>query len=181
MILAQTVIILLLLAEANAAPHVEWYQDSSVRAAAATGLFIIIVTVLKSWLDGRSAARTKKAQQEVDGTAQHISLINEKENLTKAERAELLKELKELHEAEVDSWKQRFLEKAVSDFESRQINHIVLGELSRLHAHLFDLKNGTAHNDFKLKYYAELVAGLDTQILEKRKQIAERYNIDIDK
>lgn len=130
-----------------------WWQQPAVISALVVALFMILGKLLDKYYDSKD----KKIKRD-----------------------------DELHQKEVEFWKTQLNIKHLSEFESRQRAHRFGNEVNRLHSHIYDChrllaEKGAPIPDFKLKFYEELMSGLEDEVDKFKQSLAERLDEAIHK
>lgn len=130
-----------------------WWQHSAVISAFVVALFMLAGKLLDQYFKGRTA------KQERDD---------------------------KLHAQEVEFWKTQLNIKHLSEFEARSRSHRLSNEITRIHTHVYACHSemscaGLQIPDFKLKFYDELMNGLDEEVARFKGSLAEKFDEAIHK
>ncbi len=157
----------------QAAAPGSWFEPSVVSAVVAA--LAVIITQL---IINRGNNKKLEAEKHENEDERHKTFSEKLQELTQQERNFLLGGLKELHQKEVQFLRQQLTIEKISDFESRMRAHRFGDELNRVHSHVYHChtlmsQKGIEIPEFTLKFYEELMNGLDGEV-DKFKESLER-------
>lgn len=124
-----------------------WWQHSAVISALVVACFMILGKLLDKYFEGREKRITRDEAQRL---------------------------------REIQFWKDQLTLKHLSEYESRMRAHRFGNEVNRLHSHIYNchrLMSGGSIEipEFKLKFYEELMDGLDQEVAKFKASLNERY------
>lgn len=128
--------------------QIAWWQHSAVISALVVAVFMLFGKLLDNYKDGKK---------------------------------EKVKRDDELCRREIQFWKDQHTLKHISEFEARQRTHRAFNELNRIHSHVYECHRlmsagGIGIPEFKLKFYEELMQGLDEEVAKFKASLAERLD-----
>jgi hypothetical protein len=165
-----------------------WYESPAFVGGAVAGVFLILKQILDWYKENR---KDQKASEDENDKRQ-ITFTEKIQELTHAERKDLLGGLMTLHEKEVEMletkfetevkfWKREFAIKSKGEFEARMRAHRFGNEVNRLNAHVFILHASMSKASldipaFELKSYDQLMEGIDAEVEKHQSSLSERHD-----
>ncbi len=173
----------------QSAPTVSpWYESPAFVGGAVAGAFLIIKQILDWYKESRKDQKTTEEESD----KRQVTFTERIQELTHAERKDLLGGLMSLHEKEVEMlegkiesevkfWKREFAIKSKGEFEARMRAHRFGNEVNRLNAHIFMLhasmsKANLDIPEFELKSYEQLMDGVEEEVKKHQNSLSERHD-----